>query len=127
MVSNTKGFPPPPNGDPKPPNVSVRLLAIVFSIGATFGSGVGYGFSKTIATGTQPETTSQTKPITLAKYERLGTGISVTDAAAILGSGVEINRSETTATFVWENPDASKITAIFENGKLKRKEQSKLK
>ncbi|MCC5612262.1 hypothetical protein LC612_37465 [Nostoc sp. CHAB 5834] len=62
-----------------------------------------------------------------AEYEQLRIGMSLTDVRSILSRGAEVNSSVTTATFVWENPDGSKITVIFEHGKLKSKAQSGLK
>ncbi|MBC1241090.1 hypothetical protein [Nostoc sp. 2RC] len=53
--------------------------------------------------------------------------MSLTDVRSILNPGIEVSRSATIATFVWENPDGSKITATFESDKLKSKAQSGLK
>ena len=61
-----------------------------------------------------------------AEYQRLQPGMSLVEAESILGRGNEIERSHTTAIFVWENLDCSSIIAVFENGKLKSKRQSKL-
>ncbi|MCF2149376.1 hypothetical protein IQ276_023680 [Desmonostoc muscorum LEGE 12446] len=65
----------------------------------------------------------QLRPFDRAEYEQLKIGMSLTDVRSILNRGVEVRRSETMATFVWENPDGSKITAIFQSDKLKSKEQ----
>ncbi|MBH8563267.1 hypothetical protein I8748_13905 [Nostoc sp. CENA67] len=77
----------------------------------------------------QPEQSTQVqlRPFGRIGYEQLRIGMSLTDVRAILGPGVEISRSPTMATFVWENPDGSKITATFESDKLKSKAQSELK
>ncbi|MBD2731929.1 hypothetical protein H6G96_38135 [Nostoc sp. FACHB-892] len=93
------------------------------------GSGFLYGFvqssfnSKPIEQSTQAEL----RRFGRAEYEQLRTGMSLTDVRSILYRGIEVSRSATIATFVWENPDGSKITATFENDKLKSKEQSGLK
>lgn len=71
---------------------------------------------------------AQLRSFSRIDYEQLRIGMSLTDVrAAILNSGVEVSRSSTVATFVWENPDGSKIIATFENDKLKSKEQTGLK
>jgi hypothetical protein len=108
------------------PNPKTRLLAIVFSFGVTLGSGFGYGFSKAMSN-TEQQNPLQTKlyddasPI---KYERLKVGMSLTDAQAILGSGgTETDRTATTANVVWQSK-GYKITATFENDKLKSKKQN---
>ncbi|WP_375494651.1 hypothetical protein [uncultured Nostoc sp.] len=69
----------------------------------------------------------QLRPFGRAEYEQLSIGMSLTDVRSILNRGVEVNRSETTAAFVWENPDGSKINVTFEYDKLKSKAQSGLK
>ena len=69
----------------------------------------------------------QLRPFGRAEYEQLKIGMSLTDVRSILYQGTEVNSSATIATFVWENPDSSKITIIFEHDKLKDKSQSGLK
>jgi hypothetical protein len=66
---------------------------------------------------------SDLNPFSRAEYEQLEPGMSLTDVRSILDRGIEVRRSERTATFIWKNADGSKITAIFENDKLKSKEQ----
>lgn len=118
-VSSTKPLIPPVR----------RLLMLVFSIGVIFGSGIGYGFNQAVSTANQRESTVQVdrQNIGLAEYERIEPGMSLSEVQVILSRGTEINRSTTIATFVWTNPDGSGITAVFEGGKLKSKEQSGLK
>jgi hypothetical protein len=54
--------------------------------------------------------------------------MSVTEVRSILlCEGIEIERSATTATFVWSNPDGYKITVTFERDRLKSKRQSEPK
>ncbi|AFZ61419.1 hypothetical protein Anacy_6150 (plasmid) [Anabaena cylindrica PCC 7122] len=92
------------------------------------GSGFAYGFLKTAFNSKQFEQSGQTelRRFGRAEYEQLKTGMSLTDVRSILNRGIEVNRSATMATFVWKNPDASKITVIFESDRLKSKEQSGL-
>jgi len=75
----------------------------------------------------EPPPQVQLPPFGRAEYEQLRIGMSLTDVRSILYRGIEVNRSATMATFVWENPDGSKITATFESERLKSKEQSGLK
>ncbi|MCC5669152.1 hypothetical protein LC653_36195 [Nostoc sp. CHAB 5784] len=69
----------------------------------------------------------QLRPFGRAEYEQLRIEMSLTDVRSILYQGTEVNSSATMATFVWQNPDGSKITVIFEHDKLKGKSQSGLK
>ncbi|MEO1673601.1 MAG: hypothetical protein AAFR77_22955 [Cyanobacteria bacterium J06631_2] len=48
------------------------------------------------------------------------------EVESILGRGIETERSQTTATFIWKNLDNSTIVGIFEDGKLQRKHQTNL-
>ncbi len=64
--------------------------------------------------------------LTLAEYIRLQPGMSVGEAQLILGRGVEIEQSTESVTFIWKNPNGSKITVIFQNGKLIKKQQTGL-
>lgn len=63
---------------------------------------------------------------TRADYERLEIGDDVVKVESILGRGIEIERSQSQTTMVWQNPDYSKITAIFKEGKLQSKSQINL-
>jgi hypothetical protein len=105
------------------------MMNIALSLGVMLGSGFVYGFVQTAFYSKQHEQSPQTEPRRFgrAEYEQLRTGMSLTDVRSILSRGIEVKRSETTATFVWENPDGSQITATFEHDKLKSKEQSGLK
>lgn len=98
---------------------------MAFSLGVAIGSGVGYGINQTTHQQTPPAT--EVQHFNCTGYERLLLGMPLEEAKAILGQGIEISRSGTTATFVWENSDKSRITAVFKDGKLISKEQSKLK
>ncbi|MGK7938261.1 MAG: hypothetical protein AB4206_21055 [Xenococcaceae cyanobacterium] len=62
----------------------------------------------------------------LAEYARLQPGMSLVEVESILGRGIEIERSKTTATFKWNNHDGSSITAVFEDDILVKKEQLNL-
>ena len=96
--------------------------------GVFIGTGIAYGFTKTVFSPNWHEPQAQSQPIGRAEYEQLKDGITITEARAIIFStrGIEVSRSGTTATYVWENPDGSKITVTFEGDKLKSKEQSGL-
>lgn len=112
-------------------NTLARLLVkvklnIVIPAGVILGF-LAYGFQ----TAFHPQQLEQSAQVQLrlfgrAEYEQLRIGMSLTDVRSILNRGIEVSRSTTTATFVWENPDGSKITVTFENDRLKSKEQSGL-
>jgi hypothetical protein len=72
--------------------------------------------------------TSAQHPISLAGYERLDLGMTITDAQANLGQpAIEVNRDVTTATYKWTNSDGSIITAVFKGNRLISKNQMNLK
>ncbi|MBW4558706.1 MAG: hypothetical protein KME59_22810 [Trichormus sp. ATA11-4-KO1] len=100
----------------------------MFSVGVALSSGLYYGFHQA-ANSTRQHESAQTElyHFSRVEYEQLKPGMSLIEVRSILYRGIEVNRSATIATFVWENPDGSKITAVFENDKLKSKEQSGLK
>ncbi|TBR59301.1 hypothetical protein B4U84_19555 [Westiellopsis prolifica IICB1] len=93
------------------------------------GSGLAYGFVQTAFNSKQHGQFAQTESHRFgrAEYEQLKIGMSLTEVRSILNRGIEVRQSTTTATFVWENPDGSKITLTFEGNRLKSKEQSGLK
>lgn len=111
------------------PSLFKRLLTLVFAVGVAFGYGLEVGINKAISVNEQKERHTQTEfqNVTRVDYEQVKPGMSLTDVQAILDRGIEINRSETTATFFWQNSDGSHITVTFKNGKLVSKAQSKLK
>lgn len=113
------------NDDPSP---FKHLLMLVFAMGVAFGYGLEIGINKAISVIEQKETHSQTElqHISRIDYEQLKLGMSLTDVQAILGQGIEINRSETTATFLWKTTSGFQISVIFKNGKLISKAQSKI-
>lgn len=115
-----------PNYTFNPP--SARLLGVIFWVGVALSSGLGYGLRQP-ADSKQHEQSAQTElyRFTRVEYEQLKTGMSLTEVRSILYRGVEVSRSAIVATFVWKNPDGSKITVTFEHDKLKSKEQSGLK
>jgi hypothetical protein len=104
------------------------LLTLAFAVGVAFGYGLEVGINKAISVTEQKERHAQTEfqYVTRVDYEQLTPGMSLTDVQAILDRGIEINRSETTATFLWQNSNGSYITVTFKNGKLISKAQSKL-
>ncbi len=110
-------------------NTLVRSLKNILAVGIILGSGLAYGFFQTAFNFKQLGQTTQTEPQRFgrAEYEQLQPGMSLTEVRSILYRGIEVSRSATTATFVWENPDGSKITVTFENDRLKSKEQSGLR
>jgi len=100
----------------------------MFSVGMALSSGLYYGFHQAANSAKQHEPTqTELYRFSRVEYEQLRPGMSLTEVRSILYRGIEVSRSETTATFVWENPDGSKITATFESDRLKSKEQSGLK
>ncbi|MCG6138657.1 MAG: hypothetical protein MET45_29260 [Nostoc sp. LLA-1] len=111
-------------------NTVVRsLMNIALSLGVMLGSGLAYGFVQTAFYSKQHEQSAQAElgRFGRAEYEQLKPGMSLTEVRSILYRGVEVSRSATIATFVWENPDGSKITVTFEHDRLKSKAQSGLK
>ncbi|MTJ48928.1 hypothetical protein FJR05_14115 [Dolichospermum sp. UHCC 0259] len=102
------------------------LLALLFSLGVALGSGVKHGFYQPAFDSKEQNQSAQAE-FGRAEYEQLKPGMSLTEVRSILYRGIEVSRSVTTAIFVWENPDGSKITATFESDRLKSKEQSGLK
>ena len=105
------------------------LMKIALSVGVVIGSGIAYGFTQTAFYPEQHQQSSQSKVhlFDRTEYELLKIDMPLVEVRSILGKGIEISRSVTTATYVWENADGSKITVIFEGDKLKNKEQSGLK
>jgi hypothetical protein len=105
------------------------LLALLFSLGVALGSGVKQGFYQPAFDSKEQNQSAQAelRRFGRAEYEQIKPGMSLTEVRSILYRGIEVSRSATTATFVWENPDGSKITATFESDRLKSKEQSGLK
>lgn len=109
--------------------LSKTSLSLVLSVGVALGSGMAYGwfqFNPSNPDICPLETCSQQEVLTLADYLSLESGMSITDTQSILGKGIEVSSSATTKTFVWKNCDNSSITIIFENFKLKSKQQSGL-
>ena len=108
-----------------------RFMGTIFWIAVALSSGFSYGFRQVPLDSKQHEqsTLSELGHFGRAEYEQMRIGMSLTDVRSILnrGRGIEVSHSATMATFVWENPDGSKITATFEHDKLKSKEQSGLK
>lgn len=111
--------------NPPPP---VRLLGVIFWIGVALSYSLKYGFRQAVDS-KQHEQSAQTELYRFSRveYEQLKTGMSLTEVRSILYRGIEVSRSGTIATFIWQNPDGSEITATFEHDKLKSKAQSGLK
>lgn len=105
------------------------LPALLVWLVVALSSGVKHGFYQPASDSKEQNKSAQVELCRFgrAEYEQLKPGMSLTEVRSILYRGIEISRSVTTATFVWENPDGSKITATFESDRLKSKEQSGLK
>ncbi|MBH8565906.1 hypothetical protein I8748_27695 [Nostoc sp. CENA67] len=109
-----------------------RLLGFIL---ITISCGFGYGLIRGIFDVNQQQLFTKTKvqdviyteSVSRTEYERLRLGMSLGEVEAILGRGVETEQSATNTNFIWRNQDGSEITANFQNGKLTRKTQSKLK
>ena len=118
---------------PQKPQPNAALLAKVFCIGITLGSGLGYGFKQ--ATDLMPPCKSTSTLLTLSEKQNLGLveyiklepGMTLAQVESILDRGVEIQRSETTMTYIWTNANGSNITVLFKNKKLENKNQFNLK
>jgi hypothetical protein len=73
-----------------------------------------------------------TPVVTLAEFEKVEVGMSLDEAARIIGArGVEQSRNELAGTVTvlveWRNADLSAMNAIFQGGKLVQKSQVGLK
>lgn len=107
------------------PNLSIKLLSMVFSLGVAFGSGSSYGYYK--YRDAYPYRTPAQQSIGRAEYERLRSGMSISEVETILGPGVETESSSTKATYAWQNSNKSEIVVVFKNAHLYNKKQSGLK
>lgn len=105
------------NGPP-PPKLSRRLVALVFSLGTIFGSGLAYGYQGIMATSNHfsPKAVE-------GKYSLLHLGMSPTDAKSILGPGTEVGQSKSHVEILWSSSNGCTLTAIFEDGKLVEKKK----
>ncbi|WP_088241376.1 hypothetical protein [Calothrix rhizosoleniae] len=105
------------------------LSLVILIIPIMFGSGFIIKNDKNILKTPKLQNeklTVQTPNFTRAEYERLKLGMLLVEVEAILGRGYEIEKTTKNVTFVWNNPDKSTITGIFEDGKLVRKKQEGL-
>lgn len=111
------------------PNLSAHLLTITFSVGLTLGSGFAYGLSQapSVFPNWFPSGVIRQAEIGLAEYQRLKPGMTLTEAEAILGRGIEVESTDTSAIYKWTQLDGSSLSATFANGKLTKKTQHKLK
>lgn len=112
--------------NPIPPHLKMKLIALAFSLGTAFGYGFLHAFSQRSAQSPQSGSSVEVMSLSMADYERLKLGMSVVEAQAILGRGVEVSQTETTVTLVWVSPDGLRITAVFGENRLTSKEQVKL-
>jgi hypothetical protein len=96
-------------------------LALILSVSAAFGIGVGTGVVQAL----QRSSPSQIVqcPFTINQYNRLKIGMTQTEVEFVLQTGIEESRSDGEAKYKWENPDGSSIRAVFQKDKLKHKEQ----
>ncbi|MEO0644804.1 MAG: hypothetical protein AAFZ17_01410 [Cyanobacteria bacterium J06650_10] len=97
------------------PDPIINAIAV---LGIALGVGLGIGFHQSI-TASQPVVA-----ITEAQYERINPGMTLTDVRAIVGDGVEVRRSESSAEFEWSSVGGKTITGTFEQGRLVEKSQS---
>lgn len=111
---------PSQNQDPQcfPAVLSRKTLAIVFSLGTVFGTGIGVGYQKVV-------TASQTVAVVSAdEYDKIHQGMTLTDVRSILGPGTEVSWSETGIEMEWPVSSGDEaITAIFEEQKLVAKQR----
>ncbi len=103
---------------------STSNLLVMITIG--LGIGIGNVLINTNIENNSTPPTVQINPFTRAEYERLKLGMSIVQVESILDRGTEIKQSTKTVTFVWKNPNGSKIIVIFENNKLIEKRQEGL-
>lgn len=92
------------------------------SIGFTLGIGIWYGVNVS-----DSSVCNATHDFNRAEYERLDLQMSLVEAEVILGKGIEIDQSEESAIFIWENCDGSYVKASFKKNRLVRKIQSGLR
>ncbi|NER93145.1 MAG: hypothetical protein F6J86_04785 [Symploca sp. SIO1B1] len=106
-----------------PHPLGTKLFALCFLMGVAFGSGIMYAVNQYPTLVNQSTLSAESSNLTLAEYERLKLGMSIAEAQSILGPGVETSQTETARTLVWNNPNGSKIIAIFVGNQLKNKKQ----
>ena len=107
------------NEDPPffPTALSRKTLAIVFSLGTVFGTGIGVGYQKVVIA-------SQTVAVVSADdYDKIHQGMTLTDVRSILGPGTEVSWSETGIEMEWPVSGDETITAIFEDQQLVAKQR----
>jgi hypothetical protein len=108
-----------------PPTPRNGLLALILSVSAAFGIGVGTGVVQALQRSTPSLIVKCVQPqtYTIGQYNRLKIGMTQTEVEYILQTGIEESRSDGEAKFKWENPDGSSIQAIFQKDRLKHKAQ----
>lgn len=108
----------------------VLTLALTTATGWTIGMTLGIEpivqNNPNLERAESSETSSQEELFGLAEYIRLQPGMSLTDAEAILGRGIEKEATETTSIYEWKQPNGSTIAVLFEHGILKKKSQENL-
>jgi len=105
-----------PNHNQDPPRfpaaLSRKTLAVVFSLGTVFGTGVGVGYQKVV-------TASQAVAVMSAdNYDKIHKGMTLTDVRSILGPGTEISWSEQAMEMEWVVSEGEAIRASFEGQRL---------
>jgi hypothetical protein len=99
------------------------LLAGIISGGATVSVHVYISLHPPMSAAPNPAK----QQFDLTDYERLKTGMTLTDVQAILGKGTEVESTATVAVYEWKNTDGSGLDCTFKQGKLNHKKQSRLK
>ena len=98
------------------------LLALVTAVTSTITAGIFFKANITVSSQTSVSSASiQWQELPLAAYERVNTGMTLTESQVILGPGTEVSSSTTMATYVWQDRSGQSITATFESGILVRK------
>ncbi|MEM9991852.1 MAG: hypothetical protein AAF738_08815 [Bacteroidota bacterium] len=109
------------NSQASPPPIDRRVIVWVFCIGTAFGTGIGYGFQKTIAA-TQPDISA-----IASQYHLIESGMTLTEVRSILGAGIEVQQSEFNTIMEWHDAQGYTLTATFEKNLLVEKQQSSIK
>ncbi|EKU97577.1 hypothetical protein Lepto7375DRAFT_6781 [Leptolyngbya sp. PCC 7375] len=109
------------NSQASPPPISRRVIAWTFCIGTVFGTGIAYGFQKTIAA-TQPDAAA-----VASQYNLIHRGMTLTEARSILGPGTEVRQSESSRVMEWHDAQGYKLTATFKENLLVEKQQSSIR
>ena len=100
-----------------PTALSRKTLAVVFSLGTVFGTGIGVGYQMVVT----PDPVIAV--VSADDYDKIHKGMTLTDVRSILGPGTEISWSETAVEMEWVVLEREAIRVSFEGQQLVAKER----